>query len=165
MPETPYGHLNAGEPDEAHGAGHSASLGKYIAVFAALCVLTGASFFTYSDFWPFHDTPAVGWSFMMAVSCTKAALVMLFFMHLWWETNWKYVLTIPAMFMAVFLMCMLVPDIGMRTRKYSEERWEFAAEPGPEGLPLGTHEEGAHGEGAGHGEGTGHGDGAEPPSH
>ena len=115
---------------ESHDSGHDhGGLGKYFAVFAALCVLTTASFFTYSSYWPFQDTPAVGWAFMMAVSCTKAALVMLFFMHLWWETNWKYVLTIPAMFMAVFLMCMLIPDVGLRTTKYSEERWEFAADP------------------------------------
>ncbi len=33
---------------------------------------------------------------MMAVSCTKAMLVILFFMHVKYEANWKYVLTIPA---------------------------------------------------------------------
>ena len=40
--------------------------------------------------------PQVGWAFMMAVSCTKAMLVILFFMHVKYEANWKYVLTIPA---------------------------------------------------------------------
>jgi cytochrome c oxidase subunit 4 len=104
-------------------------LGKYIAVFLALCVLTGASFFTYSDFWPFKETPQVAWAFMMAVSCTKALLVMLFFMHLLWEANWKYVLTIPAMFMSLFLVLMLVPDVGMRLHHISEERAAFMAPP------------------------------------
>ncbi len=33
---------------------------------------------------------------MMAVSCTKAMLVILFFMHVLYEANWKFVLTIPA---------------------------------------------------------------------
>ena len=33
---------------------------------------------------------------MMAVSCTKAMLVILFFMHVKYEANWKYVLTIPG---------------------------------------------------------------------
>ena len=66
---------------------------------------------------------------MMAVSCTKAMLVILFFMHLLWEANWKYVLTIPAGMMSIFLMLMLVPDIGLRTRNYSEERLLHAAEP------------------------------------
>ena len=58
----------------------------------------------------------------MAVSCTKAMLVVLFFMHVLWEANWKYVLTIPAAMMAIFLALMLVPDVGMRTRMVSQER-------------------------------------------
>ena len=32
-----------------HADGHHGGLAKYIYVFIALCVLTGASFFTYSD--------------------------------------------------------------------------------------------------------------------
>ena len=92
-------------------------------------MLTSASFFTYSSYWPFPDTPSVGWAFMMAVSCTKALLVMLFFMHLLWEANWKYVLTVPAAMMSVFLVLMLVPDVGLRTRNYSEQRWLQTAEP------------------------------------
>lgn len=113
----------------AHGEHHShGGTGKYIAVFIALCVLTGASFFTTSSLWPFHDTPKIGWAFMMAVSCTKAMLVILFFMHLLWEANWKYVLTIPSAMMSIFLVCMLIPDVGRRTLSYSEERAQAAAE-------------------------------------
>ena len=111
--------------DHDHGG-----VGKYLLVFAALCVLTGASFFTYSRFWPFDKH--VAWAFMMAVSCTKAMLVILFFMHVKYEANWKYVLTIPAGMMSIFLMLMLVPDIGMRTHWYSEERDLHSAEPIPE---------------------------------
>ena len=66
---------------------------------------------------------------MMAVSCTKALLVVLFFMHVWWEANWKYVLTIPAAMMAVFLVIMLVPDVGMRNRMVSQERALHMARP------------------------------------
>ena len=111
-----------------HGHDDHGGSGKYIAVFGALCVLTLASFFTCSPYWPFKDTPSIGWAFMMAVSCTKAMLVILFFMHLLWEANWKYVLTIPAAMMSIFLVCMLIPDVGLRTRRYSEERKLFAAE-------------------------------------
>lgn len=114
-----------GHGDAGHGHGGT---GKYIKVFIALCVLTSMSFFTVSDFWPFHDTPAVGWVFMMAVSCTKALLVMTFFMHLLWEANWKYVLTIPASMMSVFLVIALIPDVGQRFRHYSEERLIYAAD-------------------------------------
>lgn len=96
-------------PHEPHGG-----VRVYLYVFAALCVLTLCSFFTYSDLWPFHDTPQVGWTFMMAVSCTKALLVMLFFMHLKWEANWKYVLTIPASVMSLFLIVALFPDVKWR---------------------------------------------------
>ena len=69
------------------------------------------------------------WAMMMAVSCAKAMLVILFFMHVMWEANWKYVLTIPASMMSMFLLLMLIPDIGRRTVRYSEERWYYAPKP------------------------------------
>ena len=65
---------------------------------------------------------------MMGVSCVKAMLVILVFMHLLWEANWKYVLTIPAGMMSIFLVLMLIPDIGNRLMMYSEERTASSAE-------------------------------------
>lgn len=132
---SPAAHSNVSQPGHhSHGGDHDhgdhGGIGKYVQVFLMLCVLTGASFFTYSDAWPFHDYPSVGWAFMMAVSCTKALLVMLFFMHLKWEADWKYVLTIPASVMSVFLVLALVPDIGRRVNgfyPYSGERLEYVA--------------------------------------
>lgn len=104
-------------------------LGKYIAVFFALCFLTACSFWTYSDYWPQSlDDAGTKRIFMMVVSCTKALLVILFFMHLKWEANWKWVLTVPASIMSVFLMLMLVPDVGWRMRHASQERLLHAAE-------------------------------------
>ena len=128
--------------DHAHAAAHDdhSGIAKYIYVFIALCVLTGASFFTYSDYWPFHAQPQIGWAFMMAVSCTKAMLVILFFMHVKYEANWKYVLTIPAAFMSIFLILALVPDVGLRGHWVSEERQLYMAEPRPaakHGVPHG----------------------------
>jgi len=116
------------QPHGAHDA-HHGGIGQYIAVFIALCFLTACSFFTTSRYWPWHDQPQVGWAFMMAVSCTKAMLVILFFMHILWEANWKFVLTIPAALMSIFLLLMLVPDIGMRGRWASEERQHQMAVP------------------------------------
>ena len=75
--------------------------------------------------------PQVGWTFMMIVSCTKALLVILFFMHVKYEANWKYVLTIPAGFMSIFLACALVPDVGMRNRSASQEALSYMATPEP----------------------------------
>src|SRR3984893_5649955 len=120
-----HAHATA-EAHDDHGG-----IAKYIYVFLALCVLTGASFFTYSSYWPFHDQPKIGWTFMMAVSCTKAMLVILFFMHVKYEANWKYVLTIPAAFMSIFLILALVPDVGLRGHWVSEERQLYMAEPRP----------------------------------
>jgi cytochrome c oxidase subunit 4 len=110
------------DSNEHHAEGGHGGLGQYLAVFVALCFLTTMSFFTYSPYWPWRDEPQVGWAFMMAVSCTKALLVVLFFMHVLWEANWKYVLTIPAAMMAIFLAIMLIPDIGLRNRMVSQER-------------------------------------------
>jgi cytochrome c oxidase subunit IV len=123
---TPPGH---GLPDHAEGHGeqaHDHDTTKYWMVFIALCVLTSMSFITMHFF---HDTPSIGWTVMMAVSCAKALLVICFFMHLIWEASWKYVLTIPAAMMSLFLIFMLVPDIGCRTRYFDEGRWLFSADP------------------------------------
>ncbi|WP_254506622.1 cytochrome C oxidase subunit IV family protein [Anatilimnocola floriformis] len=104
-------------------------LGTYIAVFVSLCVLTLLSFLVGNSQSLRVNAPQVMWAAMMAVSCAKAMLVMLFFMHLKWEANWKYVLTVPASMMSLFLVLMLVPDVGRRTRTYSDERWLYSATP------------------------------------
>jgi cytochrome c oxidase subunit 4 len=116
----------AAATDQEHG---HAGVGKYIAVFIALCVLTAISFAVGNSQTLRENSPGTMWAMMMAVSCAKALLVILFFMHILWEANWKYVLTIPASMMSLFLLLMLIPDIGRRTEKYSEERWLHAAEP------------------------------------
>jgi len=121
-------HDNAAHADHVDGDHGHGGLGKYLAVGAALAVLTGISFAAGSSE-AIMSTPQLGWTIMIAVSCAKAMLVMLFFMHLIWEANWKYVLTVPASIMSLFLMLMLVPDVGLRTRKYSEERLLRAARP------------------------------------
>ena len=118
-----HGHDAHGHEEHGHGG-----LGVYLAVFVSLCVLTAISFAVgNSD--TMRRTPVVMWSMMMAVSCAKAMLVILFFMHLKWEANWKYVLTIPASLMSMFLLLMLIPDIGLRVQRYAEERFLYAAEP------------------------------------
>ena len=110
---------------DEHGHG---GLGQYLLVFVGLCVLTAASFAVGNSQNLRENAPGVMWATMMAISCAKALLVILFFMHLKWEANWKYVLTVPASIMSIFLMLMLVPDIGRRTNRYSEERWLYSAE-------------------------------------
>ncbi|HEY2826945.1 MAG TPA: cytochrome C oxidase subunit IV family protein [Pirellulales bacterium] len=123
-----------GYPMSGHGAPsghdmHNTGIAKYIYVFIALCLLTSLSFLTYSNWWRANFSEAESRMLMMAVSCTKALLVILCFMHIWWEANWKFVLTIPAMLMSIFLILMLIPDVGMRSHHASEERKFNMAEP------------------------------------
>ncbi len=114
--------------DSAHDEQSHGSTGKFLTVFVGLLFLTAISF-TVGNNEAIMSTPAIGWTIMMAVSCAKAMLVMLFFMHLKWEANWKYVLTIPASIMSIFLLLMLFPDIKNRTENYSNTRWLHAATP------------------------------------
>jgi cytochrome c oxidase subunit 4 len=98
--------------------------GVFVAVFMMLCALTGISFWIANSH--LMDNRMVGWGAMLAVSVAKAMLVIMFFMHLWWERNWKYVLTIPALIMGLLLVILLVPDVGYRTDTYSKERRSHA---------------------------------------
>src|SRR5437773_9658339 len=131
-PRSPGHGYEAAAPDQEHG---HAGVGKYVMVFIALCVLTAISFAVGNSDTLRHNSPGTMWAMMMAVSCAKAMLVILFFMHMLWEANWKYVLTIPASMMSIFLLLMLVPDVGRRTDRYAEERWLYAAEPKAEKPP------------------------------
>jgi len=128
---------------EHHAPG---GLMKYLAVFVALCVLTAISFAVGSSQTLRENSPGVMMAMMMAVSCAKAMLVILFFMHMMWEANWKYVLTIPASLMSMFLLLMLVPDIGRRVEKYAEERWLFAPVPQVHSAHAPAPAEGVHGD-------------------
>jgi cytochrome c oxidase subunit 4 len=123
-----HGHGNGGHRHASHGG-----VGVYVMVAVALVFLTACSYWTYTPLWPFGDNLAIKRLWMMAVSCTKAMLVILFFMHLKWEANWKWVLTVPASLMSVFLILALVPDVGLRFRHTyhsgpSRQRLIFAAD-------------------------------------
>jgi cytochrome c oxidase subunit 4 len=134
---------HGGAHDDAHDESHG-GVGIYLAVAVALVFLTACSYWTYTPFWPFGEEPAIKRLWMMAVSCTKAMLVILFFMHLKWEANWKWVLTVPASLMSLLLVLALIPDVGLRykTTKFagpSRQRMTFAADPPPaKAGPAGT---------------------------
>ncbi len=125
-----------------HGHDDHGSMKKYLTIFIALCVLTTMSFMTYFEFWRTSFPVQAGWALMMAVSVAKASLVMLFFMHLKYEANWKYVLTIPATIMAVFLTLALIPDVGRRYaeilggRRPALQQEEFLPKPAAETAAL-----------------------------
>jgi cytochrome c oxidase subunit IV len=100
---------HGGEHGEQHGG-----VRIYVMVAIALVFLTACSYWTYTPFWPFGESIAIKRLWMMAVSCTKAMLVILFFMHLKWEANWKWVLTVPASLMSALLVLALIPDVALR---------------------------------------------------
>ncbi|MCP4782268.1 MAG: cytochrome C oxidase subunit IV family protein [Fuerstiella sp.] len=89
---------------------HSAHHVNYLAVFAALCVFTGLSVaFDLAHF----SNHAITIVLVLAVAVAKALCVMMFFMHLKFEGNWKYVLLAPTTILAIGLPLALLPDIGV----------------------------------------------------
>jgi cytochrome c oxidase subunit 4 len=138
---------HGGEHDE-----HQGGVRLYVMVAIALVVLTSFSYATQLPLWSsiFGDSLAIKRVWMMAVSCTKAMLVILYFMHLKWEANWKWVLTVPASLMSVLLVLALIPDVALRYMDTwhsgpSRQRLTYAADL-PELQP--NHEQDSAGEGA-----------------
>ena len=116
-------HNSENHDDHDHGR-------TYIQVFIGLLICTGISagigWMISKEM--FVGKELLGWGIMLSVSCVKAFLVITFFMHLKWEKGmWKWMLTMPASIMSLFLMVMLVPDIGRRTHYYTDERLDRAA--------------------------------------
>lgn len=106
---------------------HASHLRLFIVVFLGLLGLTLVSFAIANS--PLMQTPVVAWIAMIAVSCAKAFLVIAFFMHLRWEANWKFVLTIPASVMSILIVLILIPDIMYREVDYNHVRRTYAADP------------------------------------
>jgi len=106
---------------------HSDRTGFFVGVFVILVILTLASFWVANSSWFVQSSR---WWLMVGISAAKASLVVLFFMHFWWEQRWKYVLTIPTSIMAVILVVALVPDILQRYQHYSDVRLNHSAAPG-----------------------------------
>ena len=115
------------EHDQDHEDHPKVDKRVFILVFFVLALLTAASYVIGNYGLDLGLSRSMTWVAMMAVSCAKAGLVICCFMHLWWEANWKWVLTVPSSMMAVFLVIMLIPDVGCRTDNYSSERWNRAA--------------------------------------
>lgn len=90
----------------------------YKFIFGLLCVFTGVSWLAdeCQSFIPdLGNIPgaAVLAVIVLAVAAAKALCVMLFFMHLKFERNWKYVLLAPTCILAIGLPLALLPDVGV----------------------------------------------------
>lgn len=92
---------------EAHA--HHPSVRTYGTVGAILLAGTFAAFV-------FADALTLPWMatilLIFAIATVKVSLVALFFMHLKWEQNWKFILTIPPLFLFLAYLLALVPDIA-----------------------------------------------------
>lgn len=90
--------------DHSHDSHHV----NYRLIFFVLVVCSILSFV----FDKISLTPGVTLVLVLAVACTKAMCVMMYFMHLKFEGNWKYVLLAPTTILAIGLPVALFPDIG-----------------------------------------------------
>ncbi len=84
----------------------------YKMIFGALIVFTLLSVAADAakDLMPGAGTLAV---VVLAIAAAKATCVMLYFMHLKFERNWKYVFLGPTFILAIGLPLALLPDIGV----------------------------------------------------
>lgn len=102
---------------------------NYLAIFFVLCGCTALSVV----FDVLHMSKPVTIVLVMAVACAKALCVMMFFMHLKFEGNWKFVLLAPTTILAIGLPLALYPDVGAsyytsvapQTGVWAEEISEF----------------------------------------
>lgn len=101
----------------------------YLRVFLALCGLTVLS--VLADLLSLADRRIIV-AIVLAVATAKALCVMLYFMHLKFESGWKYVLLAPTIVLALALPLSLLPDVGMhyypqdtrQTREYARMQAE-----------------------------------------
>jgi cytochrome c oxidase subunit 4 len=82
---------------------------NYLLIFGILCGFTATSAALDVIDLP-YGVLVVG---VLAVSVAKAMCVLMFFMHLKFEGNWKYVILLPTTILGIGLPLALLPDIGI----------------------------------------------------
>jgi cytochrome c oxidase subunit IV len=90
-------------------AGHVAPKSMYYLVFAALVVGTVVTYLAaLVDLGPLNNVV------MLAIACTKAALVVLFFMHVRWSTRLTWVVAMSGFFWLLILFTLGMADYMSR---------------------------------------------------
>ncbi|MBL4886225.1 MAG: cytochrome C oxidase subunit IV family protein [Planctomycetaceae bacterium] len=84
---------------------------NYLAIFGILCVLTIIS--VVADLVSVPGLKILVACIVLAVATAKAAFVMLYFMHLKFERNWKYAILMPTIILAIGLLLVMIPDISL----------------------------------------------------
>jgi cytochrome c oxidase subunit 4 len=90
-------------------SGHVAPKGLYYIVFLALKVGTGLTVAAAS-----YDLGALNNIVMLTIACTKALLVILFFMHVRWSTRLTWVVAGSGFFWLLILFCLTMSDFLTR---------------------------------------------------
>ena len=120
---------------------------NYFVIFIILCICTAISWVV--DEQSFIQNKAVIAVMVLAVAVAKALFVMLFFMHLKFEGNWKYVLLAPTIILAIGLPMALLPDIGVHYYTVDVPQYDAAQAAEHDGS-SGDHKSGTTDEESGH---------------
>lgn len=128
---------------------HSAHHVNYLAIFFVLCGCTALS--VAFDVLKFEKPVTI--VLVLSVAMAKAMCVMMYFMHLKFEGNWKYVLLAPTTILAIGLPLALMPDIGVpyyTSTALQRGAWAAEVEAAHSDLhPSGDHaDQDAHSEGS-----------------
>ena len=86
-------------------SGHVAPKSMYYAVFAALIVGTGLTVLV-----AFFDLGVLNNILMLGIACTKALLVILFFMHVRWSTRLTWLVVASGFFWLLILFGITMTD-------------------------------------------------------
>jgi cytochrome c oxidase subunit 4 len=97
-------------------SGHVAPKTLYYAVFAALIVGTAMTVAA-----AFVDMGAMNNVVMLTIACVKAALVVLFFMHVRWGTRLTWVVVVSGFFWLLILFGLTMTDY--MSRGWVEGTW------------------------------------------
>jgi cytochrome c oxidase subunit IV len=97
-------------------SGHVAPKSMYYMVFLALMIGTGLTVAA-----AFVDMGALNNVVMLAIACVKAALVILFFMHVRWSTRLTWVVVASGFFWLLILFGITMTDY--LTRGMVEGTW------------------------------------------
>ena len=114
---------------------HGSYQANYLAVFGALCVFTVLS--VIFDGFHLKGRTVLGMNgtvllavLVLSVAVAKAMCVMMYFMHLKFEANWKYLLLAPTITLALGIPLALLPDIGVHYYRVTAPQLEQTGQHG-----------------------------------
>ena len=105
--------------DPHHEEHHGPTVKMYVAIFLALCVLTVVTVLAAKfDFAPMLGAQMGGFvnnAVALGIACTKATLVILFFMHVKYENKLVGLAVVASVIWLAFLILITISDYLTRT--------------------------------------------------